>query len=273
MANETHITSDGIRSERETIQFRFTGGDVAPSNVRASDVADLVKAADMFVSATVAAAHDEMRQEDVIVGITEIRDTSLGLIFTPALPRIVLPVFERAATAVQRGDFYQLPEEARDAVRKVATFARKNRCRAELRIGDQGVILATIDETVVVPIAPRIAVQTTFYGRVINAGGRNPPNVHVETLDRQQIIICKGDLSQIKTLASRLYTVVGLSGTARCDVDTLAISDFEITEILPYEETSIEDALSDLAALAAPYFEGVDADAYVRSLRDDDSEG
>jgi hypothetical protein len=86
------------------------------------------------------------------------------------------------------------------------------------------------------------------------------------------MVICTGTQSQIKQLAERLYTLVGVTGTARCDVDTLEIDDFEITDILPYDEAPIVEAMRDLGEIAAPLFDTVDAAEYVRSMREDDSE-
>ena len=95
--------------------------------------------------------------------------------------------------------------------------------------------------------------------------------MHLETLEGD-IVICSGKQEQVKALAEQLYEWVGVSGTAYCDIDTHKIEDFAINDLLPYQDTPITEAMRQLADVAAPHFAGVDADAYVRALRGEDSE-
>lgn len=258
-------------SKNELIELRFVGGGITPPNTRASELAAMLEAAEALITSVVLQEHDELTKDDLYIGLTIIEDKSLGLKFRPSLPNIVVPEFERLADAVKRRFFDFLPSEARDALRKIATFTRKNKCVAEFRSANSESILAVIEPELVIPIASRLHVQTTLYGRVVNAGGKNP-NVHIETL-QGEMVICKGTQTQVKQLAGRLYSIVGVTGTGRCDVDTLEIVDFEIAEILPYEDTPIKEAIQELAQLAAPYFADVDAAEFVRSIRDDNAEG
>jgi hypothetical protein len=257
-------------SQSELIEFRFVGGDIVPHNVRASDLADLLEAAEALITSAVLREHHELTKDDIILGLTEVQSKSLGLRFTPSIPQIIIPEFERLADTIQRRLFDLLPHEAREALRKIATFTRKNRCVAQLRTGNREVILATVEPDLVIPAAPRLRIQTTIYGRVVNAGGKSP-NAHLETL-QGQMVICKGTQSQVKQLAERLYSFVGVIGTACCNVDTLDIDEFEIKDVLPYEDTPIVEAVRMLGEVAAPYFDSINADEYVRAIRGDDPE-
>lgn len=259
------------QAQSERIEIRCVGGDVVPHNVRAGDLAGLLEAAETLIVAGVLREHPELTRDDIIIGLTEVQNKSLGLQFTPSLPQIVIPEFERIAVVIQQRTFDALPPDARDALRKIATFTRKHRCVTQLRTTGRDAVLATIDQEFVVPIVPRLYVETTIYGYVVNAGGKSP-NAHLDTLQGQRVI-CKGTQDQIKVLAERLYTqVVGVKGRARCDVDTLVIDEFEIEEVLPYEDTSITAAIRELGKAVAPHFDDVNADAYVYALREDSAE-
>lgn len=258
------------QAQDELLQLRFTGGAIAPRHVPAGELADILKAAETLIVATVLREHSKLTKEDIILGLTQVEDKSLGLMFVPSIPQVVIPEFHRIADIVNHKLFEMLPVEARDALRKIATFTRKRHCVAEFRVSGSEVVLATVEADLVIPAPPRLYMQTTIYGRVVNAGGKNP-NVHIETLEGQ-IIICKGSQEQVKQLAGRLYANVGIEGSARCDVETLEIEDVEIKEILPYEDTPISDAVRELGQLAAPYFDNIDTDQYVKALRGEEAE-
>lgn len=258
------------QSQNELLKLRFVGGAISPRQIPAGELADILKSTETLVVATVLKEHPKLTRDDLILGLTQIEDKSLGLMFLPSIPQIIVPEFRRITGIVNRKLFDLLPYEARDAVRKIATFTRKRQCVAEFRLGDSEDILATVDADLVVPASPRLHMQTTIYGKVVNAGGKNP-NVHIETL-QGQVVICKGTQEQVKQLAGRLYTNVGIVGSARCDVETLEYDDVEIKEILPYDDSSITDAVRELGQLAASSFADVDADEYVRALRGEESE-
>ena len=254
----------------EAFELRFIGGDITPSNVRAHDVASVLEATEDLLASSVLRAHPELSNDDIIIGITSITSGSLVLRFSPSLPTLVLPIFEQVTTAIQSQSFERLPQAARLALRKIATFTRKNRCIAEFRAVGRDTPLAVINADLVIADAVRMLMQTTLYGRVLNAGGKNP-NVHIETL-QGDIVICSGNQEQIKLLAGRLYNNVGIVGIARCNVETLEISEFEIEEVLVYEETPITSAFAQIAEVAGHYFDHIDAADYVRILRSDELE-
>lgn len=254
----------------EVIELRFVGGDIAPHNVRASDLADLLKAAETLVWSAVLREHDELTKDDIFLALSEVRNKSLGLRFASPIPQVVVPSFKRLAANIQHQRFDLLGPEAHEALRRITTFTRKNRCKAEFRTASTDDVLATVESSLVIPAVQRFHMQTTIHGRIVEAGGKSP-NVHLETL-QGQIVVCSGTQTQVKQLAERLYELVGITGTARSDVVTLELNDFEIHEILPFEATSIVGAVGELEAIAAPHFDGIDVNEYVRSLREDVSE-
>jgi len=52
-----------------------------------------------------------------------------------------------------------------------------------------------------------------------------------------------------RSIGNRLYTFVGLGGTAKWDATTRAMLEFKADELLPYEAGRLTDAVGDLSAL------------------------
>lgn len=254
----------------EVIEIRFVGGDIAPRNVRAGDLAELLEAVELLVQSNVLREHDELTPDDFFLALGEVHEGSLALQFTSPIPQVVVPTFEKVADLVQTERFDLLPAPANEALRRIALFNRKNRCVAEFRAGGGEAVLATVASNLVIPPAPRLDMRTTLYGWVQEAGGKRP-NVHIETIQGQRIV-CAGSRAQVKQLAERLYDMVGIVGTARVDAATDGIIEFVIDDILPYTAIPIDAAMRELRDATGQGFDGVDADAYVRALREDVSE-
>jgi hypothetical protein len=137
------------QAQSTRIEIRCVGGDVVPHNVRAGDLAGLLEAVETLIVASVLHEHPELTRDDIIIGLTDVQNKSLGLHFTPSLPQIIIPEFERIAVAIQERKFDALTPDARDALRKIATFSRKHRCVTQLRTTGRDDVLATIDQELV----------------------------------------------------------------------------------------------------------------------------
>jgi len=253
-------------SHDEQVELHFVGGDIRPDVVRVSDLAPVLLATESLIQATVLGERADLTRDDIALSLTEIQHGSLTLRFDSPISQIIVPQFEQMASLVQRAFFEQLPAEAIAALRRIATFTRKYHCEAQFRVGSSEAVLATVTPSLVIPADPRLYMQTTIYGRVVEAGGKDP-NVHIETLQGVKLV-CFGTQSQVKELAERLYDVVGIIGTARSTATELEISDFEIQEILPYRSTSIVEAMRELAEAAAPLFDDLDVNEFVNSQRE-----
>lgn len=257
-------------SQNDSIEIRFVGGGIALGKLRASELADVLKAAETLIQSSVLSTHQDLTKDDIFLALTDVRDGSVGLQFKPTLPQIVLPEYERIAELISYARYDMLPPEANDALRRIATFARKNHCTAELRTSTSSHALAVVDQDMYIPDSPRMLMRTTIYGQVVEAGGKNP-NVHIETL-QGQIVVCAGDQDQVKKLAEQLYEMVGIVGRANYNVTSSELTNFTIHEVLPYVATSFTTALRELGEAAAPYFGDIDVDTFVHSIRADGTE-
>lgn len=183
-----------------------------------------------------------------------------------------MPAFIELGRAVETQQYDGLTGAARESLRQFAVFNRKYNCATELRTRNNGQVSvwARITSDLDIPPTPRVYGETMLYGQVVSAGGKDP-NVHLQTFDGSEVI-CSGSHDLVKQLAGRLYSWVGVKGHARWDVDTLKVSDFRISEILPYEDTPITDAIDELAAAVSPHFDGIDVNAFMSEARGDTEE-
>jgi len=264
--------TESLNQNDQPIEVRFVADGLVPSAVRSHEIADMLIAVEDLIVASVQRERPDLGKDTIIVGLAAVESNSIGLRFAPSPATVVVPIFRLIANTIHVQAYTSLPRVGREAVKKIAGFARKYHCRAELRTHEGLVaeVLATIGPDVDIPPAPRVSGITTIYGQVVNAGGKEP-NVHVDLADGTRVT-CWGTTAQVKQLASRLYTTVGIEGTARWDSETFEILDFHIIGITPYEEAPLDELFSEIRQVAGSHFSGVDALQYVHELRDNDAE-
>jgi hypothetical protein len=108
--------------------------------------------------------------------------------------------------------------------------------------------------------------QTRIYGELVEVGGVTP-NIHL--VYRGKKITCRIPTKEMAVeLGRRLYDFIGLEGTATVEGGSWEIQEFSVSGILPYSHKPGKDPFSKLRELAAPYFNGVDADQYAKELRE-----
>jgi hypothetical protein len=266
LKKEGKYNMDRAGSER-FIEVSFSGTDIKPASVKASDIAEILKAVEDMVEAQVFRDHPEIDREQVIVGFVNIKSESVDLQFVSPLQQIVFPIFQGIGEAVTTNDYRNLPAGSVDALDKIVTFSRKRQCVAELvtRNGHRKV-LATITPDIVFEKRARLTGETTVYGRVVRVGGKEPKAM-VELLSGQTIY-CETTETIAKKLGTRLYTNVGLLGLARWDAESLKLEQFTITDVTPYEELPLEDAMNQLAKAVGTYYSDVsDVNKYIADIR------
>ena len=254
-------------SSKSFIEVSFSGEGVKPDSVKASDIADILKAVEDMVEAQVFRDHPEIDKEQVILGFVSIKGNSVDLKFVSPIQEIVFPIFRGIGQAVMTNDYRDLPPSSIDALDTIATFSRKKRCTAELvTTNGHREVLATITPKTVLEKRARLSGETTVYGRVVRVGGKDP-RAMVELLNGQ-IVYCDTNEAIARELGSRLYTNVGLFGVARWDAESLKLEQFTINDVTPYEELPLEDAMNQLAKAVGMYYSDVtDVEKYISDIR------
>ncbi len=204
----------------------------------------------------------------MVVGLTAIDEGSVLLRFSSPQPNLVVPAWHQVTDAVVNGTFRDLPVSSVKSLREIALFVQRRNCDAELRVRtDQPRVLATITPRTTIDPIPLISGTTVLYGRIVRVGGAKP-KIRVQT-PQGQVISCDVTETLAKEVGSRLYSWVGLKGTAEWRSDTHRIETFRVDSIQAYQETPIADAFADLAEQFGDLFSDIDdVDEYVSTLRD-----
>lgn len=249
------------------IEITVSGKDIRPETIKAGDVAEILGAIERMVENQVFAKYPDLDPEKVIVGLVNIRSSSLGLQFVSEVPEASIPAFREVGHAVSTRDFTGWPTSSMDALKKIVAFTRKRQATTEFAIqdGHRDVVATITAETKPEKRLP-LTGETVIYGQVVRVGGKTP-KVMIETVDGQ-IIYCDVEKAIAAKLGERLYRVVGLVGVAHWDTQSLKIDEFRVVGSIPYEERPLVDAMDELSKIAGPYYADVqDVAKYISDIR------
>ena len=254
------------------IEISFSGKDVKPSTVKASEIADILKAVENMVESQVFRDHPEIDKEAVIVSFVNIRASSVDLQFASPIPQIANKAFAYIGEAVTKQDYTKLPSSSFDALDTIMIFVRKRQCTAEFAtLNGQRTVVAKITPDTNIIRTPMLTGETIIFGKVVRVGGRTP-KVMVELVNGQTIY-CDSGIDIARQLGSKLYSVVGLVGLAHWDAESLKMEQFAIKGLTAYEESPLTDAMNELAKIAGAYYSDInDVDKYIAGLRGSESE-
>jgi hypothetical protein len=252
---------------RNDLTIRFTGNNVQPGRIRSRELGDVIAAYEEAISAVVVRSHPELKAEQIIVGLVTIRHESVGLTFEAPLGEPVYQAAHRLVSAVHTQDWADLPWAALKSLRNVLKFVTRHQCAANfiVRHDDQSVAAVITSETAI-PKATTLYGTTTLYAEVKRVGGIEP-KVMLQTINGRTLY-CDASAEIAKELGARLYDQVGVVGYAEWDYQTLEITDFEITEVLPYRHTSPVEAFRILRDEFGHHFDAIDdPEAWIHELR------
>ncbi len=243
---------------------------VRPETVKAGDIAEILKSIESMVESQVFEAYPELKKDQIIVGFTEIRATSVDLQFSSPYNEIAKSSIKELGQAIINNDFYKLPGPSFKTGVAVSAFSRKYRCDAELihYNGERTILAVITPETRIEQPAP-LKGETTIYAKVVRVGGKEP-KVELETVDGITLF-CDAPLDVVTRLGNKLYKIVGLVGIAKWDYELKNIEDFSIKDITDYEKVPFKQAMDELARATGQYYSEVsDVEQYVSKLRGND---
>lgn len=256
----------------DMMEIRLAGKDISPDKVRAGEISEIIAAVENMIASIVSAKHPQITKEDIIVGIINIKDKSVGLQFSSQLPELTWPAFSIIASSVATGEFSSLPSGSIKALQQISAFTRRKQCVAELisHTGDSR-LLATIGPDTKIDDVPLIKGETVIYGQLIRIGGRTP-RAMIETVDGQTIY-CEIEKGLATSLGEKLYSQVGLQGIAKWNAKTLSLEEFFIANLTDYQDKKVYQATQDLSRVIGKYFSAIkDVNKYVSRLREDGEE-
>jgi hypothetical protein len=252
-----------------TFQIRFTGGDVHPVTVPAHELADLLLGAEQAISSLASKEFPELDASTLVIGLSSIKDASLGLEFTTNRPDVVGPAFQRLANGIHSKTWEDFPSRSLAGLEIIANFTSRRKCAAQFWNGVGSTEpLAVLDENFCesIPRRSRVRGETLVYGRVERVGGVEP-KARLRLLNGDSLS-CRLSEGLARQLGGKLYEEVALRGTATWDASDYSLIYFYADELTNYEPIGLTEAFQELKAVAGRYYSDIeDVVSYVRDFR------
>lgn len=258
---------------KRLFQLRFTGGGLTPAIVPARELAELIIAAEEAIASVALQRNPALNPDEIVVGLVQIEEQSLGLSFASPSPDVVGAAFTEIATCVATRSFGGLPTKSLRGLRILADFNTTHHCRTQFWNGETTARepLAEMDVgfEMYLPEEHFIRGETVIYGKVERVGGVDP-KVRVR-VSEHEVVSCRLNEDLAKELGIHLYAVVGLRGQATWDAKDHSLAYFRVDEILSYKSVGAVQAAYELKDAAQGSYDSVrNVSAFVRELREED---
>jgi hypothetical protein len=262
------MTNTSSETNKEYFEVNFIkNSNVRPETVKAGDIADILKSIEGMVESQVYKTHPDTRKEQIVIGFTNIRASSVDLQFYSPYQDIATATFQELGQAINDNDYSRLPTPSYKAGNAIAMFSRKYKCDAEvIHQNDKKKVLAKITPDTILVHPPALKGETTVYAKVIRVGGKEP-KVEIETVDGLTLF-CTASYDIATKLGEKLYQIVGLIGVAEWDTVLNNIDEFSIKEVTEYKRTPLKEAMRKLADATSKYYLDIkDVDQYISEIR------
>jgi len=109
-----------------------------------------------------------------------------------------------------------------------------------------------------------------FYGVITNAGGKQNPNIHLDTKDYGMLLINAEKVFLEGEQENLLYKKYGARVIGKQNIETKEVdkTKLKLVELIRYNPKFNEDYLNDLILNASHKFKGIDADAWMSEIRE-----
>lgn len=253
----------------DSLEIRLKGDGIKPGLIRSHEIAEIIESFENFVIAEAIKQNPSLKREDIIVGIYEIADKSIGLRFKTTIAALVIPAFIQASVSIVDGEFDKLSPKSLDSLQKISNFTKKHNAVTEINLVNANRKLAEITKNTVIPRPSKISGLTEISAKILRVGGKSPKAML--ELHNGNIIYCGIPENLAKDLGRKLYEVVIFSGLAVWDEENIAIEDFTITEFkdAPKEDPLV--ALRQIRDLVGSTFDDIpNVIEYVNNIRRED---
>jgi hypothetical protein len=237
----------------DEIEVRLYGEGISPGLVRSHELAEILEAIEDFVVAETLRRDPSATRDEIIVGLLQVADRSLGLRFKASLASVAIPAFIAGSQAIAAGQFHELSPHSLKPLQVLAGFSRRHNATAELKLPERDAPLVTIAPETVIPEQTRITGATEMTAKVLRVGGK-VPRAMLELLDGT-VIYCDLPIELARELGHRLYDVATLTGVATWNAATLDVEEFTISSLTEFPERDPSETFRDLRKLIGPQLE------------------
>lgn len=114
-----------------------------------------------------------------------------------------------------------------------------------------------------------VETELYFYGMLTNAGGKQNPNIHLDTKDYGMLLIYTEREFLKETQDNLLYREYGVRVIGKQNIETKQIdrTTLKLIELTGYNPKFDEEYLNKLILKASPKFKGVDTNAWLSEIR------
>lgn len=251
-------------------EISLSGEGIYPESMRASELADILISIEKTITSVAHLKDPSLNLDQFIVGLVQIEKSTVSLAFASSQPSVAKSSFEEVSEAVSEGKIYKLPNEAIEEIEKMAKFSKKKGCVIAFRpdLDQEPTAFIEPDIDLGLQKMPTYSGETVIFGKLERIGGATP-KARLR-ISPHETVSCSISFDLAKTLASKLYEHVGLSGKATWNSETRSIISFNVQSITNYEGGPIKGAFQELADAAGDAWSDVqDVTAYIRSLREE----
>lgn len=251
------------------IEIRLIGPGLTPGQVSSQKIATVLDAVESMVAAMVSNKHPTMNREQVILGLSQVKQGSLSLLLEPNLA-LVFPIMDEIGDAIQKNNVISLPPDVRKSLKRLVEVNRDLDAKIDFLVcqGDDYQFLATLSAHDQISEPIFIKGTTTIYGEIVRVGGTDPV-IQVQPISGNPIS-CKTTRDLAQKAGQLLYRQVKLEGSGEWCTQTCELTNFTVTEITEFQDSLVTENFAALCSEFSTYFNGVDPDQFVRELRRED---
>lgn len=236
--------------------------DLTPSEIPLSDLAEfLVAVENAVIGAAVAslpAQEANVLAPELRVSLVRITSQSTGLQLATSTPTVVSPAFRSVAKAIKESAVLDLPRRSREGVKKLHDLSVAWGRVLEFRVATsrRALALLTPQTELYTGTPPTVEGLTELYGLLERVGGAEP-KVSLR-VSKDDVVRFNVTEEMARELAKHLYTWIGLAGMATWSRVDDSIESFRLEKVLPYQDTPITKALSDLGVSVGEHWKDVE---------------
>jgi hypothetical protein len=251
---------------QKTFDFTIAGAHVAPNTVKLRDLYELLHALEIAIGATASEYLGLPGQTDL--HLTDIAAGSTGCVLSTS--QAGYSAATHLASAIASRDLSEIPERARISILELQKHLKPKKWT--VRVSDMdGMPDAEIAPDTEFSTNSIITGHSLLTGWLIRVGGSPRPTAAILLPDLRRLTVSIQSEELAKTLGGMLYSNISVDGDAEWTTPELRIVGFKITGLVGYDETAnIEDALRELSAIAGDFWDDLDPNDYVSSLREDE---
>ena len=166
-------------------------------------------------------------------------------------------------------DALELPSAK--AIEQIQTMAKKNNYDFEFKTAGNDDSLLKITPTTQFYRSEALwaDAELYFYGTLVDAGGKDKSNIHLETKNFGTIVIAADRETLKNEERNLLYKEYGIRAVGKQNVETGEVdkSSLKLLEIIDYAPAFDGDYLNGLIKKVGDRFKGIDVDAYISEIR------